>query len=70
MSWETLLAYLILGVFFVFVLAPIIALTIKKSGDYLTFVKVGVSILLAAVLILDLIVVVFFAVEWAVSIIF
>jgi hypothetical protein len=70
MSWETLLAYLILGVFVVFILAPAIALTIKKSGDYLTFVKVGVSILLAAVLLLDLIVVVFFAVEWAVSIIF
>lgn len=70
MSWETLLAYLILGVFFVFVLAPIIALTSEESGDYLTLVEVGGSILIGAVVILGLIAAFFWALGWSVSIIF
>jgi hypothetical protein len=64
---ETLLAYFILGVFFVFVLAPAIAMA-ETNGNYFILVKVGVSILIAATVILGLIAAVFLAVEWAVSV--
>ena len=71
MNLEIILAYLILGVFFVFVLAPIIALTSEeKSGDYLTLVKVGGSILTAAVVILGLIAAVLLVVTWAIDTLF
>ena len=71
MSWEIILAYIILIVFFVFVLAPVIALTSdERNADYLTLVKVGASILTGGVVILGLIVAACVAVAWAIDTVF
>lgn len=66
---ETLLAYTILGMFIVFILAPAIAMA-ETNGNYFILVKVGISILTAAVVILGLIAAVFLVVTWAVNVIF
>ena len=71
MNWEIILAYLILGVFFVFVLAPIIALTSdERNEDYLTLVKVGMVLLIGAVVLLGLIGAACLAVAWAIDTVF
>jgi hypothetical protein len=66
---ETLLAYTILGMFVVFILAPAIAMA-ETNGNYFILVKVGASILIAATVILGLIAAVFWVVTWAVNVIF
>lgn len=67
MNGEIIVAYLILGVVFVFVLAFVSALTSdERNGDYLTLVKVGVALLIGAVIILGLTV----AVAWAINTLF
>ena len=66
---ETLLAYTILGMFVVFILAPAIAMA-ETNGNYFILVKVGVSIIIAATVILGLIAAVFLVFTWAVNVIF